>query len=252
MKYILLILVTCFLGLTILPLTIPRASASDVTVLSSSSLVDVINYHHIFGEVQNNGGQSLEYVKVTATYYNSTGTVIGTGYGYTLIDLVLAGTRSPFQIILLQTQLVAQVDHYSLGVTYHVSSKQKPPGIHILSNSSYTDILGYLNIVGEAKNEHAQNATFVNVVVTFYNQTGAVIGCADSYADPYDLSPNQTAPFHIFLIYTEVVPNVARYELTAQSQEYSVIPENMNLAAMILAASSLLALATLRIKRKTL
>lgn len=232
-------------------LTIPKATASNVTILSSSSFVDTICYHHIFGEVQNNGAQPLEFVKVIATYYNNVGTVIATESGYTLVDLVLPGTRSPFQILLSQ-QFAPQVDHYSLEVTYRISSKQKPPGIQILSDSNYMDILGSLHIVGEAKNEQAQNATFINVIVTLYNQTGVVIGCDDSYTDPYDLDPNQTAPFHIIFIYDEVIPNVTRYELTAQSQEYSVIPENMNLATMILATTSLLVLATLRIKRKTL
>ena len=54
-----------------------------LSILRSSARVDACGYHAVFGEVGNTGCCTMLYVKVVATYYDATGTVIGASFAYT-------------------------------------------------------------------------------------------------------------------------------------------------------------------------
>jgi hypothetical protein len=97
--------------------------------------------------------------------------------------------------------------------------------LEILSNSSYVDAIGDMHVVGNIKNVGSQDSTFTQVIATFYNSTGSVVATAFTYSSPDTVSPNQTAPFEVLLTYTNRVPLVASYALTAESAEYAFVPE---------------------------
>jgi hypothetical protein len=72
---------------------------AGLQILSHSSSADSIGFLHIVGEVQNNSGKDVEFVKIIATLYNAAGQVIGTGFTYTASDIIAIGQTSPFEII---------------------------------------------------------------------------------------------------------------------------------------------------------
>ena len=199
-------------------------AAAQVNILTHSGWLDSVGYYHVSGEVENVGDAPASFVKVTATFYDSGDTVVATSFTYAMLDVLLPGRKSPFEVLLVDTTQAAKVHRYSLGVTFSTTSPI-PMGLEILSNSSYIDEAGYMHVVGEIKNIETGAATYVKVMATFYNSTGNVVATAFTYSDPSDIDPGQTAPFEVLLIYTNRVPLVATYALTAESNQYAMVSE---------------------------
>jgi hypothetical protein len=59
----------------------------------------------------------------------------------------------------------------------------------ILSQSTYTDNIGAVHIVGEVINESPVTAKFVKIIVTFYDAYNQVVGTDNTYTEPSDLHP---------------------------------------------------------------
>jgi hypothetical protein len=77
------------------------ASSSLISVLSSSSFTDDLGDYHVVGEVKNNSPtDSINYVKIVATFYDNTGKVVGTDFTYSNIDVLRPAEKSSFEIIL--------------------------------------------------------------------------------------------------------------------------------------------------------
>jgi hypothetical protein len=221
---------------------------SQVSILSHSGWLDSLGYYHVSGEVENVGDAPASFVKVTATFYDSAGIVVATSFTYTTLSVLLPGRKSPFEVLLVDTTQAAKVHHYSLSVTFSATSPI-PMGLEILSHSSYVDAVGYMHVVGEVENIATGTATYVKIAATFYNATGHVVATAFTYSDPSDLSPGQTAPFEVLLVYTNRVPLVDAYELTAESAQYALIPEFPS--ALILSLFMLFAMFALVLRKKT-
>jgi hypothetical protein len=202
----------------------PVYAAADVNILTHSGWLDSIGYYHVSGEVENVGDSAASFVKITATFYDAGHTVVDTSFTFAMLDILLPGRKSPFEVLLIDTTQATKVDHYSLSVTFSTTDPI-PIGLKILSNSSYVDIVNYMHVVGEIKNVATGTATFVEVIATFYNATGNVVATAFTFSDPSDLNPNQTAPFEVLLIYSNRVSLVVSYTLTAESSQYAIVPE---------------------------
>ena len=210
----------------------PVKAVADVDILSHTGFLDSLGYYHVVGEVRNVGDQAVNYVKITATFYNSSHVVIATDFTYAELDVLLVGRKSPFDLFLFDTTQSAQVDHYSLSVTFSATSPL-PIGLEILSNSSYIDGIGWMHVVGEIKNMGSVRATYVKVIATYYNETGVVVDAEFTFSDPSDIDPNQTAPFDITLTSVRV-PYVDKYELTAESTQHALVPEFPTWTSMLL------------------
>ena len=77
-------------------ITIDPASSDSLTVLSQRISTDEIlddPTMDINGEIQNNGTQSLDFVKVTATFYDMGNSVIGSDFTYTDPDFLNLGNQ---------------------------------------------------------------------------------------------------------------------------------------------------------------
>jgi len=212
----------------------PAEALGNVNVLSHSSFYDSLNTLWIVGEVENVGDMATRFTKVTATFYNSSNQVVAVETGYTELDVLLPGRKSPFSIMLLESDGSLKVYNYSLTVSWDNYAAGKPLALQILSNSSRIDELGYMHILGEIMNSGSSTARFTKAVATFYDANGTVVGEASSYTDPSDIDPNQKAAFDIMLSYPGQVMKVASYSLTAESTEYAVIPEyNITVISLI-------------------
>ena len=217
--------ISIFLGaiVTSICFASPVKAVADVDILSHTGYLDSLGYYHVVGEVQNVGDQTVNFIKIIATFYDSSHVVIAPDFTYTELHVLLVGRKSPFDLFLFDTTQSAQVDHYSLSVTFSATSPL-PIGLEILSNSSYIDGIGWMHIVGEIKNMGSVKATYVKVIATYYNETGGVVDAEFTFSDPSDIDPNQTAPFDIILTSVRV-PYVDKYELTAESTQYALVPE---------------------------
>jgi hypothetical protein len=98
------------LGTLALLFSIQRAYAVDqVNILTHCGWIDSLGYYHVVGEVQNAGSGAEDFVQVTATFYDSSNTVIAVEYTYTTLSVILPGRKSPFEIILTDTTQSAKV-----------------------------------------------------------------------------------------------------------------------------------------------
>ena len=193
----------------------------QVEILSHSHFRDSLGWFHIVGEVQNGLTSRIRFVKITATYYDAGNTVIDTSFTYTSLDILLSDQKTPFEILLLRD---VAVDHYSLTASYSSTTLYPYRDFEILSHSSFEDIIGWLHVVGEIKNIGVQDATFVEVVCTFYDAGGGVVATSFTYTDPTDLSAGQTAPFEI-LLEKSLSNKVDSYSLQFQCNEYTEPPD---------------------------
>lgn len=188
---------------------LPAASAS---ILSHSSYMSY-GYFHVVGEVKNTGSVNLEFVKITATFYDSANNVIATSFTYTMIDILLPNQKSPFELSTFPYS--GPVDHYSLSISYYGTSSIPYRDLQVQGVTTST-IYGYYHVLGEVKNIGSSPTTFTEVIITFYDADGKVIGATFTFTDPYDLSPGQTAPFDASSYPLEIQP--ASYEIQVQAQ----------------------------------
>ena len=234
-----ILVVTCFMSVSCQAVQ----ALGDVKIVSHSSFYNSINVLYIVGEVENTGDVATEFTKVNATYYNSENQVITTSVGYSTLDVLIPGRKSPFTIMLFEEDGAFDVQNYTLSISWREHEEGKPLGLEILSSSQHVDALDFLHVTGEVKNTGTATATSVMVCATFYDSTGTVVGRDWEDADPSDLAPNQTGTFDVELIYSQQIAKVASYSLTAESETYALIPEFPTGTPMLVA----LAIATLAV-----
>ncbi len=134
-------------------------------------------------------------------------------WNFTYIDILKPYQKSPFDLSSYPDKITPS--SYKLGVNYQVTADPPFEGLVILGYTDSIDSLGYHKIVGEIKNNGAAQATYVEVICTYYDSAGKVIGTAFTFT-PYDISVGDTAPFELSSYPRKLTP--ASYELQVQGQ----------------------------------
>jgi len=199
---------------SLVPTPTPTPSAVDFG--SYSSYRSSLDYFHIVGEVLNNTETNIEFVKVIATYYDQLGQVIGTDFTYTKLDILIPGQRSPFDVN-SSPYTLPLLDSYKIQVSYQTTLDAPFSGLTILSHTASIDAYGSHRIVGEIKNTSGMTAEFVEIVATYYDSSGVVIGTEFTYTTLDELAPGQVSSFEISSWPREIQP--ASYSLQAQGRE---------------------------------
>lgn len=185
-----------------------------VEVLSDNSFEDDIHYTHVVGEVRNDTGGPVEFVRINATFYDKAGKVVGTDFTYTSLDTVPRGGKSPFEVI---AEVEETFDRYSLAVEWDEADAEAPGGLKVLSSSDFEDDLDFYHIVGEVKNTSQGRLKFVKVIATLYDKAGDVVGTDYTYTSPENLNAGQKAPFE--LTFLQGKPSGSTYRLQVQGEE---------------------------------
>lgn len=164
-----------------------------VQILSQSSFV-VIGYTNVVGEVKNIGPQNLDFVQVTVTFYDGQNNVIGTAFSFTSMRILTPNQKSPFKVISTKTNLIA--DHYTVAISdASFTTNQPNTSLKIQGATSNVDQIGYYHVVGQVTNTGSATASFVEVVVTFYDSGGKVIDTTFTFTSPTDLRQNEMGSF---------------------------------------------------------
>jgi hypothetical protein len=98
------------------------SSSNAISVLSQTAYIDSIGSFHVVGEVANTSNQTVRFVQITASIYGPSHVIIGTATGYSDVDTLGPGERSPFQISSLGS---AQAGGGQIG-TYRLSTSSQP------------------------------------------------------------------------------------------------------------------------------
>lgn len=205
----------------------PVKAVADIDILSHTGYLDSFGYYHVVGEVQNVGDQPVNFVKIEVVFCDSNNVDIANRFDLTTLYVVLAGRKSPFDIVLLDTTQSAKADYYSLSVTF-LAASPLPMGLEILSHSAYAYGDGF-GIVGEIRNIGTEKASNVKVIATYRDGKGEVVAATFTYLhvpipEESDIDPGQTAQFEI-LLSDQRTPYVYTYELTAESFQYACVHE---------------------------
>jgi hypothetical protein len=81
--------------------SIDPSSSDSLSVLSHRISTDQISDRltmDIDGEIENNGTEPLDFVKVTATFYDATNSILGSDFAYTEPTTLEPGQTAPFKI----------------------------------------------------------------------------------------------------------------------------------------------------------
>ena len=196
---------------TATPTAAPIVAA--IPVLSSSTYTADTGSRYIVGEVRNDTGHNVELVKITARYFGADDELLGLEFGYTLLDILTPGQRSPFAI----TSLVppAGYDHYTLEVEASATEEQPLPGLTIESPEVESPPLpGSRSISGIVRNGSGDAVEGLQIVATVYDQSGTVVAAGSGYADPAELPVGRTSTFRFIVTRWD---GGVRYELQAQA-----------------------------------
>jgi hypothetical protein len=148
--------------------------------------LDSLGYYHVVGEVQNIGVYNLNYVQITATFYDSVNNVLATDFTFADINTLVSQQKSPFDLNTYPS--IITVDHYFLVVSYSVTGQAPYRNLRLQGVTTSTDILGYYHVIGEVQNIGEVDATYVEIVVTFYDSTGKVIAKDFTFTNPTDIA----------------------------------------------------------------
>ena len=178
------------------PTPTPEPPAPGVYILdNSSSYVDSINYLHIVGEVQNDTGHNLRFVKVTVNVFDNEGHLVATDFTYTTLRHLPAGEKVCFQVFVQEPE---NWDYYEFEDPTYWTDGQQLPNLTVLNDSgSYDAIFGWYQIIGQVRNDHGTRVEFVKPVGTLYDATNTVIGCHWTYVNATDLDPDQVSSFNM-------------------------------------------------------
>src|SRR4051812_8036855 len=103
--------VLLFVGIPIIQYTYAQTTDTGISILGHTSYVGEIGDFHVIGEVRNDATKPMEFVEITATFYDSTGKVVGTESGFTDIDILRPSETSPFDILLNDEQQSKKIDN---------------------------------------------------------------------------------------------------------------------------------------------
>jgi hypothetical protein len=206
------------------------AKAASVNILSHSGYHSITGAYWIWGELQNLDNKPIKIDKVTATFYDSSNTVIAVqDWHIGHLEVISPNQISPFELLLSSgntttTSIGPNVDHYALEVTSSYTSAI-PLDIKVVS-SSFNATSGYMHVTGEVENTGTIIANNTEVFVTCYDSNGKVVYTDSAIADSKELPPGQKSSFEIVSVYRDRVPLMKTYTVVAQAYipEYLVSP----------------------------
>lgn len=74
--------------------------------------MDSLGFFHVVGEVANTSNQTVRSVQITASIYDPSHVIIGTGYAYSDSDTLGLGERSAFNLLSSDLSQAGQIGTY--------------------------------------------------------------------------------------------------------------------------------------------
>ena len=197
--------------------------ASPVIILDNhSSYIALSGALHIVGEVNNTGSTNVKDVVIKATFFDTDNRAIASSSSSALQSILLPGMRAPFDVTLTGSSVVQQVDRYELEVSYSETDIVLNRTLLVQSYNYSSIITGAFHVVAEVKNNSTKVSNATNAIATCYDSNGTVVAAKQSTLK--NLNPGQTISFDMTIDQPQST-KVARYEVSAISNESIIIPE---------------------------
>jgi len=174
-------------------------SGADLEILHDSSYTDGGGALHVVGEVRNNSAAYIEFVKVTATFFNAAGAEVYSQFTFTLTDLVAPGEAEPFDVLVVAPEELAIAD-YKLAVEGIETADRPPTGLTSGGDTSSVDEFDTYHVNGEVFNRSDQTYSFIQVIGTFYDSGGTVVAADFVFSKEETLAPGEASSFELRVV----------------------------------------------------
>ena len=221
-------------AITLLLTTLP-AYAQSFSFENESSYIDETKILHVLGEVRNESESAAANIRITASFYDSEGNLLGEQTLAPKLRVINPGGVAPFEMRYLDSATVNQVARYELTATGQ-EADSKPASLKILSASSRLDVLGVYFIHVNTRNDGSETATNPILIATLYDEGGRVVavgeGLVEFDSQVSDLSPEQHGGSTIAVAERLQTYKAARISLVADSDQYVSEPVTIEAAGV--------------------
>ncbi len=179
----------------------PTALPPDTVLLglvSDNNFTDNFNTLTIVGEVRNDSNLDVGQTNITVTFYDATGTVIGTANGETMLEVIPPGETSPFLITLTRP---SGLTSYSLRAVARPVVPELKAQLSVVEVRRYEDEAGFFHVKGVIENVGNRVAKRTKVAAVIYGRDGSVINVGFVYVNPPSLAPGEQATYDVIFTY---------------------------------------------------
>ncbi|HEU5002674.1 MAG TPA: FxLYD domain-containing protein [Actinomycetota bacterium] len=184
-----------------------------IVTISSINVVSSTVGPVVVGEVHNLSPAAISGVQLTTSVTIGKGAPGEPMEATTLLHVVPGGGHASFSIPFPEVHGTATAVKANVQAEPIIAIPYAPLSVTLQNRIS----LGHdIEVTGTVTNSSGKAVTFPNVVATFYNRSGAVVGAAHSVGTSDTVTPGATAPFDIILV--DDGPLVSHYSLAAEGQ----------------------------------
>lgn len=176
-------------------LTEPRGptTSGEVVAANTTMHLDRIGRPTVVGQVVNGRGTPVTDATLTVQFYRD-GRLLGTATGATLVPTIDGGGTSPFSVRLDDRE--ARPDDHVVTLAYDTSTDRPYIGLTVAETVVADRSQSQIILVGTVRNAGGQSVS-VNVVATFYDAEGDVVGVRSARPSPAVLAPGDDGEFSL-------------------------------------------------------
>ena len=212
-----------------------QTAYADVFIENDQKYIDDDNLLHIVGEIVNYTDKPISQIQISATIFSNGNSEISTINANTLSHTIMPGMKAGFDILFSKNDSIL-ANNYELDFNYKIASA-KNQVIEITTSEISRDSLDNLAIVGTITNQGEITANMINVVATLYDRDGNVVTVSKTQTQPDFLKPGDENFFLVPVFDKKQASNVVDYTISAESDEYTVVPEFPLGSGILLAVS---------------
>ena len=172
-------------------------SPADLPVVNDT-LVESENKVYVNGEVENHSPDNIQFIKITARLFDSSGSQAGEGFTFAYPRVCPPGERAAFSVMMDRP---ATYQRYELEVEAKTTSETPFTDLRVVGEISKPDPfgLGYPQICGLVENTGETTLEHANLVAVLYDAAGKVVSV--TFAPPGSpdnlLIPGQLGTFSL-------------------------------------------------------
>ena len=195
----------------------------EVSIQNDQKYVDSDGLLHIVGEIENNTSTPLNQIKISAILLDNNGNEVKSVVGETVSNIIMPEMKGAFDI-LMKSVSSESIDDYELNLDYRMAAP-KNQVIEISSTTLTKDTSNNTVITGMLENKGDITANMIRVVATLYDRDGNVVTVSESYTKPDFVRAGDNSNFIIPIHEKSQSIHAVDYSISAESDEYVVVPE---------------------------
>jgi len=206
---------------------IQNGTLGSAQIESDSTYMDYLGYH-VVGEVENTGNISLGFMQVGGIFKNSAGQQVYENWTYTDATYLPSGQKTPFDLIIWDSSMAAQVSSYTLSVFYDWAPLPYSTSLSVINTSGSVNSDGWYQVNGDVMNNGPSTSNFTQVFGTFYNAQGQVIYVDSEYTSSNYIPTSQLSNFTLTVSNSTISSQIKSYSISAESEEsqYTSMPQS--------------------------